>query len=161
MLLKLKNHILIGSSYILLLVTSSCGSDEHKTDVAFDKVKEDKFISGDSVVNNVVGIQTPIRSIEVRPTQNADEWLLFKVEIEKKINKNEVKLREMISRSKVNSKQLKRAESLQEENSGLKRLLNEFDTERKNKLEEFKTEMDHQISQVGIDLAEISSSKKN
>lgn len=160
MLLKSRKFILTSSSCVILLVAASCGSNEHKTDVAFDKVKEDKFMSGDSAVNNVVSIQAPTKTIEVKSVQHMDEWLLFKTEIEKKITKNEVKIREMISKSKVNSKQLKRAESLQEENSDLKRLLNEFDTERKVRLEEFKTKMDHHINQVGIDLLEISTSKR-
>ena len=151
---------LLQTSFILIFMLSSCESIEHRNDDAFGQVKEDKFITGDSAVNNTIIIQESKKTEPLKKNENQDEWLKFRTEIEKRILKNENKIKEMTQLKGINSKLLKRVEGLARDNNDLRSQLNDFEEEIRVRKEKFKMEMDHDVNQVGIDLTGISEEMK-
>jgi len=158
----MKLHLLYISLYFasFTLLVSSCASPEYKTDDAFVTVKEDKDSLGDSIASNIVVIQEPKKEEQLVKIEFRDDWIKFKIEIEKRITKNEIKIKEIASTSQHDNKLLKKAESLREDNTQLRRKLYAFEDEIKTKREKFKIELNNDLIEASDNIKDISKGIK-
>ncbi|OFY84766.1 MAG: hypothetical protein A3F72_05775 [Bacteroidetes bacterium RIFCSPLOWO2_12_FULL_35_15] len=144
------------------MILVSCESHEQNTDNAFEQVKEEKMISNendsDSVIKEI--IEEPKKLESAMKNENPDEWTKFKIETEKKIRANENKIKEIKGIPNADSKLLRTIISLEKDNNDLRKQMDEYYEEMKVKWENFKTKINHNINEIGIQLKDIKINNK-
>jgi len=145
-----------------VMILVSCESHEQNTDNAFEQVKEEKMISNendsDSVIKEI--IEEPKKLESAMKNENPDEWTKFKIETEKKIRANENKIKEIKGIPNADSKLLRTIISLEKDNNDLRKQMDEYYEEMKVKWENFKTKINHNINEIGIQLKDIKINNK-
>jgi hypothetical protein len=155
----------IGISIIIkaclaLFILTSCESHEQKLNDAFDRFKEEKMMSTD---DKGVIKETAIKTDKLEPVkikENTDEWVNFKIHIEKIILTNENKAKKIKQSPETNVKLLKRISRLEKDNVDLKRQLKEYEEEVKLNLEKFKKKINDEVNDMDSKLKDISVSEK-
>ena len=147
---------------LLVLFVVSCVSHQQKPDDAYDRFKQKKMLTKDSVVNNKKILQDALKTdvTVVKKKETTDEWALFRIEIERKIHANENKISEMKSIQNASANLLKRVSVLENNNNDLRKQLDEFNEEVKVKWESFKIKMNHDANEIGIELKAIKINNK-
>lgn len=145
---------LIMISFISFI--SSCQSHEQKADSAFDLVKEEKMMNDDT------GILIPeVKKIEIiKKTEEPDDWSKYKVETEKKIVSNEIKIRAIKNIPNADAKLFKKISALEQQNTDLRRQLNEYAESLKLNLEKFKFTMKQDMEAINSDLNDLTAANK-
>lgn len=148
--------LIIIISYLLVLLFVSCESHEQNADDAFEIIKEEKMLYNDS--NDVLKalVQEPVKTKFVRNIENTDEWTMFKIEIEKKIQNNEKKIKEIKEISNANSNLLRKVINMEKSNSDLRNQMNDYNEEVKLKWETFKSTINHDVNEIYIELKDLS-----
>lgn len=144
------------------MILVSCQSHEQEPDQAFEQVKEEKMFSNkndsDSIIKKI--IKEPKKLESALKNENLDEWTTFKMETEKKIRSNENKIKEIKSTPNTDSKLLRAVINLEKDNNDLRKQMDEYKEEMKVKWENFKTKMNHDINEIGIELKDIKINNK-
>jgi len=142
--------------YLFILV--SCESHEQKADDAFDIVKAEKLRIKDTIVieNKIPETSTKVFSVK----EIESDWSKFKNEIEKKIFLNENIIKEIKSNPNVNAKLLKKVTSLEQDNNELRKKMDQYKEEVEVMWENFKTEINHSVNDIGIELKDITVNTK-
>ncbi len=157
--MKIKTYLPL--LYIIPLCTSiilvSCESHEQKADDAFEYIRQEKVKKdSDLAVIEVVNVEKEKSKPIIQKTQ-IDEWTKFKNEVEKKIVLNDLQIAELKSSLNASTKFKKRITSLEIENKDLIKKMDEYKEAEKVKWENFKTDINHQVNTIGIDLNDMKS----
>lgn len=155
---KFFSRIVTVIFFVMILI--SCGSHEQKSDVAFERVKEEKMMGHDSNIVIEANTEEPKAIEPVKKIEKQDEWNLFKIEIEKKILINEQKIKEVKGMPNSNSKFLRNVVALEKENNDLRRQMSEYDVEVKLKWENFKAQINHDVKEISIELKDLKTNNK-
>ncbi len=143
-------------SGIIIFLAVSCQSHEKKPDDAFDLVKEEKRLNMDS--GNIIPVDNRVEPVKKAEIPDVDEWSIFKTETERKIVLNEKKLRELKNLPQADARFFKKISALEEENTDLRRQLNEYAEMVKVNFGKFKIQMMHNIETVNSDLNDLTVS---
>lgn len=160
--------ITIATGFLSLLFLTSCQSHEQNTDEAFESFKEGKLMSeandSSSKETNDKLIKTDtIKTGKIKTEiikENQNEWEKFKLEIEKKILVNKNKIKEIKNIPGADTKLLRKVSSLEKDNNNLRKKMDEYKEEEKMHWENFKTMMDHNVNDIGIELKDITTNNK-
>lgn len=150
--------IIIGC--LSLMIFTSCGSHNQKTDEAFERVKKERLLSKDSITIKEALKQEPMNIGLVKNNENLDVWTQFKIETEKKIRSNENIIKEIKKLPNANPNLLRKVTSLEKTNNDLRRKMDEYNEDEKVKWEKFKTMMNHDVNEIGIELKAIKITHK-
>lgn len=157
----LRNFILIFLvGYFFVISLFSCTSHEQKADDAFDHVKEEKMLVIDNTKTiNDISIDQKKAAV-VEKNNNQDEWTRYKIEMGKKILSNENKIKEIKAMPNSSAKLRRNIASLEKDNNDLKRGMEEYKEEMKVKWENFKTKMNYDVNEIGIELKDLTIKNK-
>ncbi len=138
----------------------SCESHEQKADDAFEHVKEEKKIAKDSFttkqeIPKETKLPEPAKKVET-----LDDWSKFKMDLEKKILTNETNVKTLKELPGASSKTLRKVSNLEQENNELRNQLEQYTEDAKVRLEKFKTQTNHDVNQIGIELKDILVNNK-
>lgn len=146
--------------WILVLSLISCVSHEQKPDEAFDNYKNEKNMHEDIVfVSKEVKSETP-KLNEKKIVEKTNEWIEYKLEIDKKIALNAKKIKELKELPNVNAKLLRNVTSIQNDNDNLRKQTAEYIEDAKVKWEQFKIKTNHDVNKIDIDLKDITINNK-
>lgn len=160
MITKTNFITLIIAGLFSATILISCESHEQKADDAFELVKEEKMLSSDINIDSPIVIQESIKTDLVKKNDSPDEWTLFKVETEKKIFSNESKIKEIKGIPNADTKLFRRVASLEKDNNDLRIKMDEYKGEEKARWENFKTMVNHDANEIGIELKDIKINNK-
>jgi len=150
----------IFSGCLLGLVITSCGSHFKKPDDAFDIVKKERMMLNDSSFVSKEIIQESMKTELVKKTEILDEWTKFKLETEKKIRLNEIKIRKIRDLTDINGNLRRKLTKLEKDNDNLKSRLDEYNEEVKARWEMFKASISHSANEIGIELDAVKTDIK-
>ncbi len=160
-------NIIIACSVGLFI--ASCQSHEQKADDAFEHVKEEKKVAKDGGISEETA-QQPIlqetvpqetKKTEVVPkTVSQDEWSKFRAETEKKILANESKIKLIKATPGTSAKLLEELSSKEKDYNDLRRKLDEYNEDMKEALGKFKVKINHEVSEISIDLNDLTIKNK-
>lgn len=160
---------IITKIYFWAMILISCESQEQNIDGAFNHVKEEKMLTGDSngFNNEIIKKRWKREIIKNNSSQNVtnmqenmSEWTKFKIETEKKILINEKRIKDIKGIPVTNSKLIRNVLSLEKDNNDLRRQMDEYNEEVKLKWEIFKAKINHDVNKIGIELKDISINNK-
>lgn len=155
---------IIISCCFALMIFVSCESPDHKTDDAFEQVKEEKMMAKDSFnpQKEITKVETKVATkVEIiTKNESVDEWKKFKFETEKRILMNENKIKEIKGIPDSNTKLYKKVTTLEKDNNDLRKQMDEYNEEMKMKWESFKVKINHEVNQIGIELQDIKVNNK-
>lgn len=148
------NSIII-SCCLSLTIFASCESPEQKTGDAFELVKEEKMMAKDSFIaeKEITKVATKVEIL--MKNESVDEWKKFKFETEKKILKNENKIKEIKGIPDSNNKLYRKVTTLEKDNNDLRKQMDEYNEEMKVKWESFKVKINHNVNAIEIELQDI------
>lgn len=134
------------------IVLVACQSHEQKADDTFEYVRKEKRANDSitAVVEAIIVEKTKPKVVTV--ITEIDEWTRFKNEVEKKIIMNETKIKQLKNKLNSSSKSTKKITTIENENNDLMKKMEEYKEEEKVKRENFKTDFNHQVNSIGIDL---------
>ncbi len=147
---------------MLLPLLPACESHEKKVDDAFDREKKARVEYSDTATvycNPNVAEVTKV----VMVTDTVSEWTLFKTAIEKKIYQSENRIRELKAADKQVQNQARYAKQLtrlEQKNNDLRKRMNDYNEEVSIKWEKFKSGMNHDLDEVGIELRDVKINNK-
>ncbi|MBI3235532.1 MAG: hypothetical protein HYZ42_16080 [Bacteroidetes bacterium] len=95
------------------------------------------------------------QSHEQKPDE-ADEWSLFQLETEKKIEANKATIKAMRELPNAGDKLIKRITKLERDNNALMREMDEYKEDVKVRWENFKLTLNHDVNQIQIELKDLS-----
>jgi hypothetical protein len=150
----------IFSGCLLGIIITSCGSHVKKPDDAFDIVKKERMMSNDSSFVSKEIIQESMKTELVKKTEILDEWTKFKLETEKKIRLNEIKIRKIRDLTDINGNLRRKLTKLEKDNDNLKSRLDEYNEEVKARWEMFKASISHSANEIGIELDAVKTDIK-
>lgn len=145
---------------ISVLMITSCGSKQQKPDDAFDRVKKIRMLSNDSNFVSEEIIQESMKTEPVKKIENLDEWTKFKIETEKKIRRNEKKIKEIKDLNDANVNLLRKLENLEKDNNNLSIKMDAYKEEMKVKWELFQASMNHSVNEIELELNTIKTENK-
>ena len=145
---------------ISIFLMISCGPRVQKPDDAFTLIKKERMLSDDSSFVSKEVIQASMKTQPVKKSETADEWTKFKVETEKKIKQNTNNIQKIKEMPDMNNNMRKKLTSLEKDNNNLKMSLDEYPEEVKAKWEAFKSSMNHNANEIGIELNAIMTDQK-
>lgn len=134
-------------------VMTSCGPRVQKPDDAFDLVKKERMLSQDSSYVSEEIIQASLKTQLVKKVETVDEWTKFKLETEKQIRLNGVKIQKIKDKSNLKASQRRKLADLESENNKLKSSLEEYPEAVKAKWEAYKSSMHHNANTIGMELS--------
>lgn len=152
--------VTIITGCLLSVIISSCGSHIKKPDDAFDLVKKERMMSNDSSFVSKEIIQESMKTELVKKPAILDEWTKFRVETEKKIRLNEIKIKKIRDLHDTNGNLRKKLIKLEKDNNSLKSSLDEYNEEVKAKWEMFKASVSHNANEIGIELDAVKTDIK-
>lgn len=144
----------------LAFIAPSCQSHKQKPDDAFDLVKKDRMLSGDSSFVSAEVIQESLKTEPVKKIETQDEWTKFKNEMEKKIHQNENKIKEINGLPDAKAGLLRKVANLEKDNNDLKLRMDEYKEEVKVKWEMFQASMNHNVKEIDIELNTLKTDNK-
>ena len=124
------------------------------TSIDSNKIVEEKIIQPEKKVilkKESSSIKTD-KNIVVKQNDTQNEWLSFKVEMKKKINENENKIKAIKSNPKTNRKNNRRIRLLEKDENSLRSRMNEYNGIAKPEWENFKTKMNEDANDLAIEL---------
>jgi hypothetical protein len=152
--------IVIASLSILILV--ACESNKQNKNAVFERVKEGRMVSSDSILSNdeivlkpkkvklIKKNERPVKKIKIQ-----DEWAQFKVEMNKKITENEIKIQRIKDTPDANSKLNRRAKRSEKSNNKLREEMTKFDEEGIENRGEFMAKMNQSVDNIENDLKDM------
>lgn len=145
-----------------VMILVSCESHEQEKDNAFEQVKEEKMTANENISDSVIKeiVEEPKKLGSAMKNENPDEWTKFKIDTEKKIRTNENKIKEIKGIPNADSKLLRTILSLEKDNNDLRKQMDEYHEEMKMKWENFKTKINHDVNEIGIELKDIKINNK-
>ncbi|MFA9390130.1 MAG: hypothetical protein ACERKD_10000 [Prolixibacteraceae bacterium] len=152
MTFKINFILIIATGYLLMLCSCSSSQREQKQDDAFDRVKKVRMLSNDSSFVSDEVIQESMKTELAPIIETPDMWTTYTNELEKKIRKNENKIKEIKALSKENKSLLRKLNSLENDNNNLRFELAKYIEEAKLNWEMFKTSMNHHVNEINIEL---------
>lgn len=141
-------------------VMTSCGPRVQKPDDAFDLVKKERMLSQDSSYVSEEIIQASLKTEQVKKIEVVDEWTKFRLETEKKIKLNDIKIQKIKGSADLKASQRRRLASLETDNNNLKSRLEEYPADLKAKWEAYKTSMSHSTKEIGNELNALQAIQK-
>jgi hypothetical protein len=144
---------------VVLIFLFSCGNRVDKHTEAFDLVKKERMMSGDT---GFVSKETILRAMKTEPPQDdkiSDEWTNFKIETENKISSNEIKIKKIKFLSYTNSSLYQKLTRLEGNNRDLKERLKKYENEVNLKWKTFKISMTDTVNEIDINIDNINSSQ--
>jgi hypothetical protein len=161
MILKTTFILRILPTVVCIIGLTSCESHEQKADDPFEKIKEEKQVIKDSIVINKE-MPKATKVVEVtKKIENADDWSKFKTDLEKKIFSNETTIKTLKEKPEASSKTLRKVGNLEKENNNLRNQLEQYTEDAKVRLETFKTQTNHDVNQIEIELNDITITTKS
>lgn len=157
-----KDSIFLSSTIISCfsaIILFSCESHEQKADEVFEQVKVERMMSKDTAIINKA-LQPPEKTDPLKKNEYIDEWTKFKMETERKIVANENLIKEIKTIPNASAKLLKEVTSLEQENNDLRKEMDVYKEEAKVLWENFKTQINHDVNKIGIDLKDIKINNK-
>ena len=145
---------------LLGIIITSCGSHVKKPDDAFDLVKKERMMSNDSSFVSKEIIQESMKTELVKKTEILDEWTKFKLETEKKIRLNEIKIKKIRDLTDLNGNLRRKLTKLEKDNDNLKSRLDEYNEEVKARWEMFKASISHSANEICIELDAVKTDIK-
>lgn len=144
--------------FLFLLTASvfvfSCESHEKKADSYVRSKYSIKVAEGEKTTN----IKKEVKPTEQKRTVKVlNEWQQFKLDTEKKIRLNEKEIERLKSHALTTQKMTRKLTDLEEANNDLKIQLKQFNEEVIVKWENFKTSMNHDVNEIGLELDDIST----
>lgn len=144
--------------FLFLLTASilavSCESHEKKADGYVRSKYSIKVDEGEKTTN----IKKEVKPSEQKRTVKVlNEWQQFKLDTEKKIHLNEKEIERLKSQAQTTQKMTRKLTDLEEANNDLKIQLNQFNEDVIVKWENFKTSMNHDVNEIGLELDDIST----
>jgi len=144
---------------LVIFIVGSCSSNEPVSEEDFNKVKERKLASKDTSILNalktVVPIKLKVTKVIIPEKDHLIEWDIFKQEAETKIRLNEIKIAELKKDSKSNSKESRKISLLEKRNNDLRIRLDRYREDLKVMWENFKTDMNHDVNGIEIELKDM------
>jgi hypothetical protein len=137
------------------IAMASCQSHEQKAD-AFTKVKEGRILYADSEI----ALTEPKQIEVIKTVETPDEWSRYKIETEKQIAINEKKIRGIKGTPNADAKLFKKVSDLEQENTDLRRQLNEYAELLRINLADFKAKMNKDLDAINSDLNDIAASTR-
>ncbi len=150
---KLIPAIIIGC--FLTLIITACESREQKTDDAFDRVKKEKMSFNDSNSVDRAMLQEQNKVEIFKATKKLDEWVVFKIEMEKKLLTNENKIEKIKGIPNTGNKLSRKITSLETANRDLRIQMDEYKKETKAKWESFRAKINQDVDKIDIELKDI------
>ena len=159
---KLNLLPIITTTSLSILILVACESNKQNKNVVFERVKEGRMASYDSIPsNNEIALKPkkiklikrnkkPVTKIKIQ-----DEWSQFKIEMNKKIVENEIKIQEIKDTPDVNSKLSRKAKRAEKSNNKLREKMAEFNEERIEKRKEFIAKMNQSAGNIENDLKDM------
>jgi len=132
---------------------TSCGPPVQKPDDAFDLIKRERMLSQDSSYVSEEIIQASLKTEQVKKIEVVDEWNKFRLESEKKLRLNGIKILKIKERSNLKASQRRKLAELETENNKLKISLEEYPEAVKAKWEAFKTSIQNNSNAVEKELS--------
>lgn len=132
----------------------SCESHEQSAD-AFDTLKEEKRNPGDEIIvvsDTVYVPQNKVGSAQKAVIKGMDEWSVFKLDTEKKIIANELKIKEIKSLPNTDTKTIRKIVALEKENNGLRQQMVDYIQEEKVRWATFKAKINQDASNISLGL---------
>lgn len=160
MILKTKFILLITTACLIAVIMTSCGSRQQKPDDAFDRVKQVRMLTNDSNFTSKEIIEESMKTEPVKKDEILDEWTKYKNEMEKKIQLNENKIKEIKGLPDANAGLLRKVTSLEKVNNDLRIKMDEYKEEVKVKWEMFKASMNHNVNEIEIELNVLKTDNK-
>jgi len=159
MTLKTNFASLILTGCLLATTITSCGIKHEKPDDAFDQVKEDRMMLEDTNYISKEIIEESMKTETVKK-ENLDEWALFKLVMEKKIRLNEIKIQEIKKLPHTDAGLLRKVARLEEDNNHIRNEMAEYYEEVKVKWGMFKNSINHEVSEIEIELNAMKNENK-
>ena len=159
---KLNLLPIITTASLSILILVACESNKQNKNVVFERVKEGRMSSSDSIPsNNEIALKPKnIKLIKrnkkhVTKIKIQDEWSQFKIEMNKKIVENEIKIQEIKDTPDVNSKLSRKAKRAEKSNNKLREKMAEFNEEGIEKRKEFIAKMNQSAGNIENDLKDM------
>lgn len=149
---------IIGAACFFTFVFISCESHEQKADNPSDSASGESLFSMDT--NKHTAIPMPRETAPVLKNETLSDWEKFKMETEKKIVANENKIKEIKSIPNENAQLFRKVSSLEKDNNGLRKQLDDYNLEEKARWEKFKLQMNRDVSDIGNELKDMKSNAK-
>lgn len=144
---------------VSFLIFATCESHEQRADEAFEQVKAEKKSNKEIVfIENKPG-EGEINDAS-KKYDNQDDWTLFKADVERKIQANAVKIKEIKGTPNVTSSMYKKAATLEKENNNLKIQMDEYKADEKLNWDKFKIKINYEGTDIGIKLKAIALDNK-
>jgi hypothetical protein len=151
---------IILTGVLSAMMITSCGSRTQKPDDAFDKVKKVRMLTKDSSFTTDIVLKESMKTEPVKKTESLDEWTTYKNEMEKKIQLNEKKIKEIRGLTNANKGLLRKLTNLEKANNDLKIKMAEYNEEVKVKWEKFKASLDQNVNEIDIELNALKTNNK-
>lgn len=142
---------------LISLILFSCESHEKKAD-GYVQSKYSIKVSQDEKngAKEKKASDLKVKKI-VTPKGITSEWMQFRLDTERKIASNDLKIKKIKANPKTSQKMARQLSDLEETNNELKLQLDLFNNEVIAKWENFKTSMNHNVKEIEIELEGLSS----
>jgi len=139
--------------WLSIALLTACGPPAQKPDDAFDLVKKERMLLEDSSFVSKEIMQASMKTQPVKKIETVDEWNRFRIETEKQLRLNGVKIQKIKEHPDLKANQRRKLADLETENNKLKSSLEEYPAEIKAKWEAYKTSMRHNVNALGMELS--------
>lgn len=158
--MKVNSKSSIVKICLALLTLASCESHEQKADEAFNHFKEEKTVSNDSNLNDLV-IKEEIKKIAiVKKNENLDDWTKFKMKMEKKMFMNENLIKQIKDMPDQSSKFYRKVTSLEKDNINLNKKMDKYKEEMKANFDKFQLDINQNIDEINNELKDMTKKNK-
>lgn len=148
-----RGHIIVLTCFFSVFVIMSCGPRVQKPEDAFDLVKKERMLSQDSNYVSDEILQASMKTEQVKKIEKVDEWTKFRLETEKQIRLNGIKIGKIKEYPALKANLRRKLADLETENNSLKSSLEEYPEAVKSKWEAYKTAMHHNANAIGMELS--------
>ncbi len=161
--LKANLTLLMLAGCFFIAILASCSYHTKKTDDAFDLVKKNRMMSADSNFVSADVIQESLKTETTTPAkkiETPDEWIRFRLDTEKKVHLNEIKINEIKALPGMKSSFRKKLAALEKGNSDLRLQMDQYKEDVKMKWELFQASVNHNVKDINIELDVLKSENK-
>jgi len=142
-----------------ILLFASCESNVPAGESAFEEIKTDRMMTGDSATVVPLEEKKIVKPIEVQRKEKKeilDEWTQFKIDMDERMTANENKIQEIKTIPNLSSDAFSKVTTLEKENHSLRLDLADYVEVDIDKHRKFKQKFSEQLMDIKISLEEIS-----
>ncbi len=143
-----------------LLLLISCGPKEQKADDAFQRVKAEKLLSNDSSLVQTAMLPKAEKKAPAIRNEVSDERALFQSAVEKRIAINQTAINLLKSSAQSNPRLLKKIAKMEQENTGLKTQMEQYDEKAKLDWLAYKHNIEHDLNKIDFAVKELVSNNQ-